>query len=347
MATKITGMTAASGANIDDTALFEMVDKLGATVKATIAQVRTAVLTAGVITYAMLSAGAVSGVLAGNAATATTAGTVTGAAQAAITSVGTLTSLTVSGLTASAGLTITTSAFAAGTLYKTAANGLVVAGVTGSANDFAIVTPLGAGIMTVPTGTQNVAFNGQIAPASLFITNASLQNIITLAGATTGPQYLTWQNTGAQGLLGIDNSAGNGLVTGGSAYSAVFGTQNNTSAIIATNGATRMTITGAGAATLTGALAIGGALTGVTTLATSSTINSQTISATASLTGSLQVATGFGCNTKTPQTAVVSGGALASYVTGAFGLDSTAHMQALFNLVVNIRTALVANGIMS
>lgn len=55
----------------------------------------------------------------------------------------------------------------------------------------------------------------------------------------------------------------------------------------------------------------------------------------------------FGCNGQAAQGSYTSGGALASYVTGAFGLDSDAHMQALFNLVVAIRAALVANGIMS
>ena len=60
------------------------------------------------------------------------------------------------------------------------------------------------------------------------------------------------------------------------------------------------------------------------------------------------VATGaFGCNTKTAQTAYASGGALAAYTTGAFGLDSDANMTAMYNLVVAMRAALVANGIMS
>lgn len=62
---------------------------------------------------------------------------------------------------------------------------------------------------------------------------------------------------------------------------------------------------------------------------------------------SLQVNAGFGCNSKTPQTAYASGGALTAYVTGAFGLDSSANMTALYNLVVAMRAALVANGIMS
>jgi hypothetical protein len=55
----------------------------------------------------------------------------------------------------------------------------------------------------------------------------------------------------------------------------------------------------------------------------------------------------FGCNTKTAQTAYASAGALAAYGTGAFGLDSDVNMAALHALVVAIRAALVANGIMS
>jgi hypothetical protein len=38
---------------------------------------------------------------------------------------------------------------------------------------------------------------------------------------------------------------------------------------------------------------------------------------------------------------------LSAYATGAFGLDSGANMSALHALVVKIRAALVANGIMS
>jgi hypothetical protein len=63
--------------------------------------------------------------------------------------------------------------------------------------------------------------------------------------------------------------------------------------------------------------------------------------------GTAEITGAFGCNTKTPQTAYASGGALAAYATGGFGLDSDAHMQALFDLVVAMRAALVANGIMS
>ncbi len=63
--------------------------------------------------------------------------------------------------------------------------------------------------------------------------------------------------------------------------------------------------------------------------------------------GDIQASAKFGCNSKHPQAAYVSGGALAGYVSGGFGLDSDAHMQAMYDLVVAIRAALVANGIMS
>jgi len=63
--------------------------------------------------------------------------------------------------------------------------------------------------------------------------------------------------------------------------------------------------------------------------------------------GTLAVTGGFGCNGQAAQTAYASGGALVAYATGAFGLDSDANMSALHALVVAMRAALVADGIMS
>jgi len=92
--------------------------------------------------------------------------------------------------------------------------------------------------------------------------------------------------------------------------------------------------------------------TGVVTInpATAGAMNNVAIGATTPLTGkftTIQSTGGAGFNGATPQTPVASGGALAAYVAGANGLDTGAHMQALHALVVSIRTALVANGIMS
>ncbi len=53
----------------------------------------------------------------------------------------------------------------------------------------------------------------------------------------------------------------------------------------------------------------------------------------------------FACNGATAQTSASVGAALAAYTTGAFGLNSDANMQALYNTVVAMRAALVANGI--
>lgn len=73
-----------------------------------------------------------------------------------------------------------------------------------------------------------------------------------------------------------------------------------------------------------------------------------TFGATLTLNGrAVTVAGAFGCNGATAQTAYASGGALAAYGAGANGLDSGANMAALHALVVAMRAALVANGIMS
>jgi hypothetical protein len=69
--------------------------------------------------------------------------------------------------------------------------------------------------------------------------------------------------------------------------------------------------------------------------------NNLLVDGTATITGAL------GVNGATAQPAYASGGALAAYGTGIFGLDSGANMSALHALVVKIRAALVANGIMS
>jgi hypothetical protein len=55
----------------------------------------------------------------------------------------------------------------------------------------------------------------------------------------------------------------------------------------------------------------------------------------------------FGCNGAAAQAPVVSGGALVAYAAGGLGLANASEVQALHALVVAMRAALVANGIMS
>jgi hypothetical protein len=84
--------------------------------------------------------------------------------------------------------------------------------------------------------------------------------------------------------------------------------------------------------------------TGVGTVATAASVdtNGSFIAA-----HKLQSIGAFACNNASPQTPAASGGALNAYSDGTHGLDTLANMQALYTLVVNMRAALVANGIMS
>jgi hypothetical protein len=68
--------------------------------------------------------------------------------------------------------------------------------------------------------------------------------------------------------------------------------------------------------------------------------NNLLVDGTATITGA------FGCNGKTAQTAYASGGAVTTSA-GSYGFASDAERASLTTLVANIRTALVANGIMS
>ena len=65
------------------------------------------------------------------------------------------------------------------------------------------------------------------------------------------------------------------------------------------------------------------------------------------VTGTLTSSGGFGVNGASAQTAYASGGALAAYGAGANGFDTAGHASALYAMVVAIRAALVAIGIMS
>ncbi len=62
--------------------------------------------------------------------------------------------------------------------------------------------------------------------------------------------------------------------------------------------------------------------------------------------GNIQCSTGFGCNSKHPQTAYPCA-AWDEPGAGAYGVDSAAHMAALVELVKDIQAALIANGIMA
>ena len=78
----------------------------------------------------------------------------------------------------------------------------------------------------------------------------------------------------------------------------------------------------------------------------SAAVTQLAVGSASALVGSTTVGA-FGCNSASAQTAAASGGALAAYSSGTNGFDTAGHAQALYNLVVAMRAALVANGIMS
>ena len=183
-----------------------------------------------------------------------------------------------------------------------------------------------AGTITAVTGLTVTAGGATITAGNLAVSAGSV------SATTTGSQGtitdgngngMTWNTTNALGSYWTFAVSGAPYAYVGSERQ-VFGSGSATAMALTTSGATGLYLGTNGTRNLT--LASGGAAT---------------------LSSSLTVTGAFGCNTKAAQTAFASGGALAGYVTGVFGLDSGANMSALHALVVAIRAALVANGIMS
>lgn len=102
--------------------------------------------------------------------------------------------LGVSGLaTLAGGVSITGGTFAASKIYADATSGLVIAGRTGSSNDLTIGTPAGAGIITVPTGTNNVNMPGSATiGGTLGVTGAiAIGNTVAVAAGVASTHKVT------------------------------------------------------------------------------------------------------------------------------------------------------------
>lgn len=91
----------------------------------------------------------------------------------------------------------------------------------------------------------------------------------------------------------------------------------------------------------TGVTAVTG--TGAVVLANTPSLTTPDIGAATGT--SLALSGGFGCNTKSPQTAYAMGAALTAYAPGVNGLAVAADMAALVAKVNSIAAALIANGI--
>lgn len=130
---------------------------------------------------------------------------------------------------------VTGGASVAGSVWKSATQGLVVQGVTGSGNDLFLATPSAGAVLSVPTGTTNMVFAGGVT------------GITTLAigGALTGVTALTMSGQ-------LNMSAAASLIVPG-ATSVSF--RNNA------NNADNLLIVDGGTATFRGAVSVGGNIT--------------------------------------------------------------------------------------
>jgi hypothetical protein len=120
-------------------------------------------------------------------------------------------------------------------------NNIVVPGNATITGDLTVRT---TGLIVNATGVGI----GMTPAVSLDITNASA--VIRATSSTgTNTSFAAFGNTGGAVRVGAENSAGGGLFTGSSAYSAVLGTTGAYSAHIGTNGNVRYTIDSTGIST--------------------------------------------------------------------------------------------------
>lgn len=115
--------------------------------------------------------------------------------------------------------------------------------------------------ITTPAVTNNGAYTGDgvsfadNTPSNTLVTDTSGNVLVgttsadgklSIGGATTGIIYQSTKNTGGNLFLGIESSAGGGLISGGSAYASQIFTQGATALQFGTNNNVRATIDSSG-----------------------------------------------------------------------------------------------------
>jgi hypothetical protein len=158
----------------------------------------------------------------------------------------------------------------------------------GSAYDYTLFNGAGSAVIAVPTGTTRVEFQGAINYGSVTLSNSvtgtgsmvlsasptltgtlgaagiTASGIVTLTstngeplrlnGATTGPNLISLTNTGGQAYFGQENSAGNNIIIGSTAYDTIIRGPSGI-AFSANAGATlHMRLTNAGSLSVSGGI---------------------------------------------------------------------------------------------
>jgi len=217
--------------------------------------------------------------------------------------------------------------------------------VTGTGSMVLSASPTFTGTLTASTVTASASVQAGATSNIRWTASTTLNTQNTAGTATNG--WLTITNTAATGLSGVilgDNTTSYpALVPSGSGgtLGIKLASDGTTDApLTASNITASGTHTVVGASTLTGLLTVNGGITygdaqncayGSTTGTKLGTATSQKI--------------GFWNATPIIQPAGAAQVAPATYATGVFGLDSNANMQALYDLVVAMRTAMVNAGL--
>ncbi len=209
----------------------------------------------------------------------------------AANTIGSSTDLTfISNVLAVAGNINATTASGYGLSITTAANaftGMQIARTVNTASSWDIYTPAGstdlrffnsgADRLTVTSTGLNNTVIGATTPAAMSATTGSFSGTISktnaaatqsqfmsVTGSTTSATFGQIQNTGALGIIGIENNAGGAVVTGSGSYSAFFGTQGATATHLVSNGTVTLTSNSTGTGISITSLTTTGAATGKT-----------------------------------------------------------------------------------
>ncbi len=199
-----------------------------------------------------------------------------------------------------------------GTTAQTLANALVVKATT-------VPQVHVAGTEVLPAGIVSTSLRSLVATSQIVAVNA--------AGTPT------LRMTRVEGTLAAPTIITTGLALGNLTWSGAFTSTTTANGALIAAVSTEAWV----ASTASG--------TKITFSVTPNTTTGAVLGMTLDQDKSLTVVGKFACNGGTAQAAATIGAALATYGTGAFGLDSNANMQALYNQVVAMAAALKANGI--